>query len=151
MNMCFSKEPAPAEIEVSKLAISIQRPVTLGRVLVQYEGTQRQRLFRVSVLGQPSILLWEFPSLLEGPGGRAWAPSLVQLAVFTLRELPPSHPLCVFWRRMSGIPSSRGVLFSFPVLHVMGLAGGHVCASASSLLGVSAVLEDSVLLCARAN
>lgn len=33
------------------------------------------------------------------------------------------------------------MLFSSPVPHVMGLAGGHFCSTANSLLEVSVVLE----------
>lgn len=66
-------------------------------------------------------------------------------------SLAPSHPGpgSLLRKRMFAIPWNHSCAFSSPIFYVMGLAGCHFCAPASSPLGVSVRLQSPIRGCVR--
>ena len=141
MNMCFSKEPAPAEIEVCEpdrpLSARSQSgapgpPPPGGRRRVPSPSSGSWALPEVSTQVDPNLFrarkeageracLRVLPDRPAGPLPR-WPP------------LTPSHPVLRVPVRQENVWSPwkpRLCFFLSPVFHLMGLAGCHFCASAN--------------------
>lgn len=152
MNMCFSKEPAPAEIEVCELGRPLSSRSWGGApglsLLEAGRGSQVHPLGPRR--GQKFQL--RLTQTCSGSKGMQWSERVSQVTPTALeprlqlcpRQAPAQHPplnpphpvlrVPVMQENVWNPLKPQLCFFLSPIFHLMGLAGCHFCASANSVL-----------------